>query len=148
MRARFHSILLALAFAWLALDCSAASVSTTTNLLNLTTVIGTNNGTSVALTGVWLPPRTFIFQHTGITNLNGTWGSGSFTTNGVTNAIVRYVQISLDNVNWTSIYTNVPSSTNASLETVTPSFNDQSIYIRVQTVTTNGIGAANLLQTP
>jgi len=126
-----------------AVQIKAAS---TTNLLDLQSVTGTNAGKTVTAAGVTMPMRTFIFQSGPITNLAGAWGSGSYTTNGVTNAITRYWQASFDASNWVNIYTNAPSTTNATVEQISPQAIQQTIYYRVIVVTTNALPAATFMQ--
>ena len=120
--------------------------ATTTNLLSLTSVTGTNAGNTVTASGVSFPLRTFIFQSGPITNLAGSWGSGSYTTNGVTNAITRYWQVSLDAANWVNVYTNAPTTTNATVEQFTPVLSAQTVYYRVIAVTTNALPVATFMQ--
>lgn len=137
----FTILALAFTFHVSRFTCNAA---TTTNLLDLTSVNGTNAGKTVSAAGLTLPRRNLVFRHSGITNVYG----GSWTTNGVTNSITRYWQASLDAANWVNILTNVPTSTNASIERVEAILPPQTIYYRVITVTTNPLTSGVDLEIP
>jgi len=129
-------------FALAASFAVSIQAASTTNLLDLQSVNGTNAGLTVSAAGVTMPLRTFIFQSGPITNVYG----GSWTTNGVTNAITRYWQASFDAANWVNLYTNAPANTNATVEQITPAQIQKTIYYRVIVVTTNPLPAATFMQ--
>jgi hypothetical protein len=52
----------------------------------------------------------------------------------------------LDAANWVNIYTNAPSTTNATVEQLTPVLGAQTIYYRVIVVTTNALPVATFMQ--
>jgi hypothetical protein len=112
-----------------------------TNLLSLTYVNGTNYGNVTWVSNVYVPKERFIMQSLGITN--GGY-SGSYTTNGITNAITVYLQVSVDgsNTNWITLTSWKPSHTNAVVEAVNDEFDRIALALRAQIVTTNALGVS------
>jgi uncharacterized membrane protein (UPF0182 family) len=105
---------------------SARSELTYSNLLLYTSVNNTtNNGSSVIIGTARVSMPTYSLQHGALTD---------------TNNALYYTQISVDGVNFTTIATNKPSSTNAgAIDSFQPSVQRMSVYTRVQFVTTNNV---------
>lgn len=112
----------------------AETILVTTNLHNYGQISGVSNGNVYFATNVYIPPQTFIFQSGPITNANGL---------GVTN-LVAELQLSIDssNTNWVTLDTFYPSTTNATVDTVTTDFGKISLPLRVRLTTTNSLPAA------
>lgn len=129
---RFAAVFLVLAAFCLAIP--ARATLTATNLLNLSVISNTtSNGNSFSLTGVYLPPRTFIIQNNGLANTNALTGSNQF---------------SLDGSNWVTLSIYQPAVTNSMADTYTPNVGSVTIYQRIILVTTNSVTAGvTMLQT-
>ena len=129
----------------LALFLSLASVAHAanplTNLHNLVYVNGTSAGGVYYASNVIVPMQKFTIQSLGITN--GGY-SGSYTTNGVTNCITINLQMSVDasNTNWITLATYSPSTTNATVESLSAVVGQISIPMRMQVITTNALGVS------
>jgi len=66
-----------------------------------------------------------------------------------TNAMTGWIQISIDNVNWTTVQIYNPSVTNATIDTPQATFQNLNVYARAAIVTTNSVNAgAGLLLAP
>lgn len=103
---------------------SARADLTYSNLLTYTTVASTtNNGNSIAIGNARITPPIYSLQHGPLL---------------VTNDATYYIQISFDNVNFTTIATRHPASTNSgAIDAVTLPNQSLVVYSRVQFVTTN-----------
>ena len=123
------------AFAQIQLGAPNVVVS---NLLSLTTVTGTNNGSSFVVNAQLLRAPLFVFDYGAITNA----ASGSYLTNGITNVLRENIQLSLDNVNFTTLTNWNPADTNGGTANFAPLFYKIPIYIRAQTFTSNAIPVA------
>lgn len=108
------------------------------NLLSLTTVTGTNNGSSFVVNAQLLRAPLFVFDYGSITNA----ASGSYLTNGITNVLRENIQFSFDNVNFTTITNWNPPDTNSGTANFSPQFYKIPVYIRAQTFTSNAIPVA------
>ena len=131
--------ILSLALAVFAFEISAANAIT--NLLSLTYVNGTNNGSVYYASNIVVPMQRFTIQSLGITN--GGY-AGDYTTNGITNAITINLQYSVDssNSNWVTLATYKPNTTNALVEISSQVIGQIAIPMRMQVVTTNALGVA------
>lgn len=105
---------------------SAPAQITYSNLLLYTAVNNTtNNGNSVIIGTARVTMPTYTLQHGALTD---------------TNNALYYIQVSFDGVNFTTVATNRPSSTNAgAIDAITPSVQRLSVYTRVQFITTNNV---------
>jgi hypothetical protein len=126
------------------LPASAASTNVVTNLFSLAYNNGTNAGGVYYVSNVIVPLQSWLIQSLGITNV----GSGSYTTNGITNVLRVNLQWSVDpaNSNWVTIGSWTPSTTNATVESWNTNIGYLALPIRAQIVTTNTIGASVFTQ--
>ncbi len=109
--------------------CTARAGLVATNAITLQSIATTTvNGITNTVSGVVLPSRSYLIQNTGIPGV----ATG-------TNALVVNIQASFDGVNWTTIATYRPSSTNATVDTYAPNVNAVTAYTRIQAVTTNTV---------
>ena len=124
---------------------NAFAANPITNLLSLTYVNGTSGGGVYYSTNTFVAVQKFTIQSLGITN--GGY-SGNYTTNGVTNCIVVNLQFSVDpaNSNWVTLATWSPSTTNATVESVSQDVGSFAIPMRMQVITTNALGVAVFTQ--
>ena len=100
-----------------------------TNAITLQSIATTTvNGLTNTVPGVVLPARSYLIQNTGIPGV----ATG-------TNALTVNIQASFDGVNWTTVATYHPSSTNATVDTYAPNVNAVTAYTRIQAVTTNTV---------
>lgn len=120
---------------------AAFSIQAATNLLSLTYVNGTNNGTAYYASNIFVPKQRFILQSLGITNLGY---AGSPSTNGITNTIKVNIQLSVDgsNTNWVTLTTWSPNTTNAEVGNLDDDFDRIALPIRAQVITTNALGVS------
>ena len=115
-----------LLFGIVGLCVPAHAVITATNAINLQAIATTTvNGATNTVTGVALPNRTYLIQNTGIP--------------GAATALTVNVQASFDGVNWTTVGTYNPTSTNATVDSFNPVVNNITAYTRVQAITTNTV---------
>ena len=112
-----------------------------TNLVSLSYINGTNNGNVYYASNIYVPRQKFLFQTLGITN--GGY-AGSYTTNGITNAVRVNIQISVDasNTNWVTLTTWTPNHTNAVVDSFDEDLDLIALPIRAQVITTNAIGVS------
>lgn len=110
-----------------------------TNLINYGQNNGTNAGTVVGFYNIYLPQQNFSFQYGAISNTPLAWGGGSYTTNGMTNAMAFLWQYSVDpyNSNWLTIGTANPYGTNGEFDNVTFQGQGITLYQRIVAVSTN-----------
>lgn len=87
-------------------------------------VNGTSNTPSINAGTASLPRGNFIFQNGGLAS---------------TNALLVNVQVSIDNTNFVTIGTYIPTVTNAVSDSYTPGYTNQTIYVRAQIITTNSV---------
>jgi len=127
----------------LSILCATAQVNignTTFAVSNLATYgfVNTTNNSSVLYRSatVFKPPQ-FAYQFGEITNV----ASGSYTTNGITNAIKFVLQQTLDGTNFSNIATNPATGTNGDIITFTPALYNITIGYRVQVLTSNSLPA-------
>ena len=115
--------------------------SAPTNLLSLQYIGGTSNGGVYYASNIYIPRQRFLFQTLGITN--GGY-AGSYTTNGITNAVTVNIQISVDasNTNWVTLATWTPNHTNAVVDSFDEDLDLIALPIRAQVITTNAIGVS------
>ena len=115
--------------------------SAPTNLVSLQYINGTNNGNVYYASNIYVPRQKFLFQTLGITN--GGY-AGSYTTNGITNAVTVNIQISVDasNTNWVTLTTWTPNHTNAVVDSFDEELDRIALPIRAQVITTNAIGVS------
>ena len=108
-----------------------------TNLFNFSSANGTNYTSPFYSQVVLVRPPTFYFQSGGITNAS----SGSYLTNGITNAMTFRVQWSVDpaNSNWITSGTFNPYTTNAEFDLYNGAFSSNVIYFRVQIINSNAL---------
>lgn len=100
--------------------------ATTQVFVGTTTLVnGTNNGAAVWTGQMSLPRGTFYIQNGGLTN-------------GVTNCLTGYVQVSLDSNNWVNQAQYFPTITNATIDAFSP-YVLPTLYMRFVTVTTNPV---------
>jgi len=72
--------------------------------------------------------------------------NGGLNPNGTTNAMTGWFQISLDNVNWTTVQLYQPASTNATIDVVPITVAKFTVYGRAVIVTTNAVPAGAQIQ--
>jgi hypothetical protein len=105
--------------------------STTILIGSLTTVNNTTANSSSVLATTFLPnPGSFLISDGGLT---------------ATTAMAVVVSFSLDNVNFTNVATNFPTTTAATTYTWNPSFSALPIWERVSVVTTNSVSAGVII---
>jgi len=116
-----------------------------TNLHSLAYVNGSVGGGVYYASNVIVPRQKFTFQSLGITN--GGY-SGSYTTNGITNAITVNIQYSVDpaNSNWITLATYTPTTTNGTVELISTNIGYIALPMRAQVVTTNSLGVSIFTQ--
>ena len=119
----------------------AHAQQTTTNLIKYGEtstyyINGATNGFTVSASSATIPLRTFLINYGPITNANP---GGSYTTNGITNAISGYWRASLDGVNFITNATWHPTYTNGATDTYAPIANTLKVYYQFQLVTTNPV---------
>jgi hypothetical protein len=103
----------------------AAAQITYSNLLTYTAInAATNNGSAVIIGAARITMPHYAVQNGGLT---------------ATNALVSYVQISLDGTNFMTISTNWPTITNAGIATITVRAQSLNVYSRIVHVTTNNV---------
>lgn len=90
---------------------------------------GTNNGPAVWSGQLSLPHGTFYVQNSGLTN-------------GTTNCLTGYVQVSFDSNTWVNVAQYRPTGTNATTDAFAPYVNPTA-YLRFVTVTTNPVNVLN-----
>lgn len=114
-------------------------VSAQTNMVNYGQNNGTNASTVVNFNNIYLPQQTFQLQFGPITNNPAAWGGGSYTTNGMTNAIAALWQVSIDpaNSNWVTLAIMHPFGTNGEYDTFALPGATTNLYQRLLIVTTN-----------
>ena len=91
----------------------------------------TSNSVAVAVGTFSIPRVTLAVQNGALTS---------------TNALRINVQLTTDGTNYVTIASGWPSSTNAGSWTLSPTFTNQTISLRIQTVTTNSVTVAGALQ--
>lgn len=105
--------------------CLVARGGSQTFLGTLITVDNTtSNSASLAAGSFSMPSGYFLIQNGGLT---------------ATNALRVNVQVSVDNTNFLTVATYYPSVTNAATDRYSPAYSAQTIYMRVQAVTTNSV---------
>jgi hypothetical protein len=118
-----------------------SSAGQSTNLYNYAPVSGISNTPAFSVISGIVTRPAFLFQSGPITNAS----SGSFTTNGVTNAISFNIQFSVDanNSNWITLTNFNPFMTNGEVDAFAPNFNQITVplFMRLQIVTTNQLSA-------
>lgn len=108
-----------------ALAVLLARAGSTILLGSMVTVNNTiTNSAGIVIGNFSVPAGRFLIQNGGLSN---------------TNALTVNVQLSLDDVNFTTVASYQPSVTNAVTDVFNPSFSPQNIYMRLQTVTTNSV---------
>ena len=115
----------------LLLGVMAGWAGSVTLLGSLASVNGTTNTVGTAAGTFTLPGGYFLIQNGGIST------TGALTAN---------VQASFDNTNFTTVATYTPSATNATTDKFVPVFSPQTVYYRVQIVTTNAVNVGATFQ--
>ena len=141
---RFPILLLAL------LGLCISSRAGVTNLFNLAQTGGstltTNNGNTFSVSGIYIPSQQFTLQSLGLTNAV----ASSYLTNGITNQLTIYIQVSVDsgNSNWLTLASWSPSTTNAYVDSFKPTFSSITLPMRAQIVTSNSCGVGTFVTQP
>lgn len=100
-----------------------------TLLASLVTLNGTTNTTSFSAGSVTVPAITYQIQNNGLAS---------------TNALTGYAQVSVDNTNFLTYDTYHPTLTNATVDVFIPSTAPQTLYFRLQLVSTNSVSVGAL----
>jgi hypothetical protein len=103
----------------------AAKAATTFIVIgSMSTVNGTLDSTGVVVGTIAAPTGTFYIQNNGLSS---------------TNALLVHAQFSLDNTNFITLSTYTPAGTNATTESWAPNLAAMTLYMRMETVTTNSV---------